>query len=44
MRIKMNAMTIGWATKYKELLSNFGQNKYIFDVRKPIDMNKFGEA
>lgn len=37
-------IALGWATKYKELLSNFGQNKYIFDVRKPIDMNKFGEA
>jgi len=37
-------IAIGWATKYKELLNKFDQNKYIFDVRKPIDMNEFGEA
>ncbi len=31
------ALVIGWATKYPELLNDFGQLYYFFDARKKID-------
>lgn len=34
------ALVIGWATKYFELLENFNQLDYFFDIRKSIDINK----
>lgn len=34
-------MVLGWAVKYKELLSLFGQEKFVFDVRGDIDERKF---
>jgi len=36
------ALVIGWATKYSELLENFNQLNYLFDVRNEIDTNKAG--
>lgn len=30
-------VAIGWAEKYKELLSLFGQEAYVFDVRQTLD-------
>lgn len=36
------ALVIGWATKYSELLENFNQLDYLFDVRNEIDTNKAG--
>jgi len=36
------ALVIGWATKYSELLENFNQLDYLFDVRNGIDTNKAG--
>lgn len=30
-------IVLGWATKYRELLKNFKQDKYFFDVRGNID-------
>ena len=34
------AIVIGWATKYLELLKNFGQLDYCFDVREEIDKDE----
>lgn len=34
-------IVLGWAVKYKELLSLFGQEKFVFDVRGDIDERKF---
>lgn len=31
---------IGWATKYHELLARFDQSRYMFDVRKDIDLDE----
>lgn len=31
------AIVLGWATKYMELLSMFGQERFLFDVRGEID-------
>jgi len=36
------ALVIGWAAKYSELLENFNQLDYLFDVRNEIDTNKAG--
>lgn len=33
-------ISIGWAVKYEELLSQFGQDQYVFDVRREICMEK----
>ncbi|NBH81453.1 polysaccharide pyruvyl transferase family protein [bacterium C-53] len=33
-------IVLGWAVKYKELLSIFGQERYAFDVRGTIDQKK----
>lgn len=30
-------IALGWATKYRELLAEFDQNEYIFDVREKIN-------
>lgn len=30
-------IVLGWADKYRELLKQFGQEKYMFDVRADID-------
>ena len=32
-------IAIGWAEKYRELLIEFQQERYVFDVREKIDMN-----
>lgn len=32
------ALVIGWAVKYKELTSQFNQEKYCFDIRNNIEM------
>ncbi len=37
-------ITLGWATKYKELLALFSQEKYLFDVRNFPDGKKLCEA
>lgn len=34
-------IVLGWAVKYAELLSIFGQEKFVFDVRGEIDESKF---
>lgn len=34
------AVSIGWADKYHELLSQFGQEKYSFDIRNGIDVEE----
>jgi len=34
------ALVIGWATKYSELLKNFDQMDYLFDVRNKIDIEE----
>ena len=34
-------IALGWATKYYELLSIFNQERYVFDVREKVDLNKF---
>lgn len=34
-------IVLGWAVKYKELLSLFGQEKFVFDVRGDIDERNF---
>ncbi|MFP7334851.1 polysaccharide pyruvyl transferase family protein [Shouchella clausii] len=34
------AIVIGWAVKYDELLSTFGQERYLFQIKKSIDINK----
>lgn len=33
-------VVIGWAVKYKELLSAFHQEKYLFDVRNELEIQK----
>lgn len=37
-------IALGWATKYHELLSTFKQHKYIFDVRRDINMEAVLQA
>jgi Uncharacterized conserved protein len=37
-------VAIGWAEKYEELLSLFKQEKYVFDVRKKINVQKLMDA
>lgn len=37
-------IAIGWAEKYRELLSDFQQEQYVFDVRAEIDMNSLKMA
>ena len=37
-------VSIGWAEKYRELLSLFGQEAYVFDVRQAIDSQKLINA
>lgn len=32
-------IALGWATKYHELMKQFSQEKYMLDVRQPIDKN-----
>lgn len=34
-------ISIGWAVKYRELLSEFGQSDYFFEGREPIDSDTF---
>lgn len=34
-------IVLGWAVKYAELLSLFGQEKFVFDVRGEIDEKRF---
>ena len=34
-------IALGWAEKYQELLSLFGQEKYLFDVRERIEIESF---
>lgn len=36
-------IVLGWAVKYAELLSLFGQKKFVFDVRGDVDERKFLE-
>jgi len=33
------ALVIGWADKYLELLNDFGQSEYLFDVKEDINKN-----
>jgi coenzyme F420-reducing hydrogenase beta subunit/polysaccharide pyruvyl transferase WcaK-like protein len=35
------AIAIGWAIKYEELLKDFKQEKYLFDVRKKLNEKEF---
>lgn len=37
------ALVIGWATKYFELLKDFGQLDYLFDVRNDIEINEIND-
>jgi len=37
------ALVIGWATKYFELLEDFDQLDYYFDVREGININEIGD-
>lgn len=37
-------IALGWATKYHDLLKQFGQERYIFDVRSELDDNGMMEA
>jgi len=37
-------IAIGWASKYKELLELFGQDRYLFDVREGIDIDVYIET
>lgn len=30
-------VALGWATKYRNLMGLFGQEKYVFDLRQPLD-------
>ncbi|MGN0157479.1 MAG: polysaccharide pyruvyl transferase family protein [Lachnospiraceae bacterium] len=34
-------MILGWAQKYKELAFQFGQDRYVYDVRENIDIEQF---
>jgi len=34
-------ITLGWAKKYEELLAQFGQGAYLFDVREEINPDQF---
>jgi len=36
------ALVIGWATKYSELLGNFGQLDYFSDCRSNINIDEMG--
>ncbi|WIV68828.1 polysaccharide pyruvyl transferase family protein [Natrialbaceae archaeon AArc-T1-2] len=38
------AVAIGWATKYRELLSEFDQLEYFFESRYSIDIKTLGDA
>lgn len=31
-------VALGWATKYENLMGLFGQEGYVFDLRKPLDL------
>ncbi len=37
-------IALGWAAKYRELLSLFGQEKYMFDVRGDVDADSIASA
>lgn len=41
---KIPCLALGWATKYRELLTIFEQEKYIFDVRNITDTNEILSA
>lgn len=43
-RKSVPVIALGWAEKYQELLSSFGQDLYLFDVRKNPDIDKFINA
>jgi len=38
------AVVIGWAVKYQELLKDFGQSEYMFEIRETIDENSLINA
>ena len=37
-------VALGWATKYENLMGLFGQENYVFDLRKPLDMDAAEKA
>jgi len=43
-RLAVPCISLGWATKYKELLETFGQEQYIFDVRDLAGRDKLFDA
>ncbi|MBU1118734.1 Coenzyme F420 hydrogenase/dehydrogenase, beta subunit C-terminal domain [Patescibacteria group bacterium] len=38
------AIVLGWAVKYEELMKDFDQQKYLFDVREKIDTDRLMRA
>lgn len=42
-KCQVPCIVLGWATKYQELLSKFGQEKYALDVRGNIDGNELSD-
>ena len=37
-------VALGWATKYRDLMALFGQEKYVFDLRQPLETSAVAEA
>ena len=37
-------VALGWATKYRDLMTLFGQEKYVFDLRQPLETSAVAEA
>ena len=37
-------IALGWAAKYIDLMKLFGQEKYVFDLREPVDADCIAQA
>lgn len=37
-------VALGWATKYENLMGLFGQERYVFDLRQPVDTAEVRQA
>ena len=37
-------IALGWAAKYIDLMKLFGQGKYVFDLREPVDADSIAQA
>ena len=37
-------VALGWATKYMDLMKLFGQERFVFDLRRPLELSRVEQA